>query len=347
MRLLVLFLVSVAWAYPSLRRRQNKEVIQDEPLVLGSLRVPEDATLSVVNSPRILLTSEMTNLGSVVIRTNHMAKAHSGDRILYTFRGNFVNDKLFVVQIRNPREPVHVNICGGSRSLRSRTDIQSTNDGAIILLSSKAAALGDNKDFQLSLYNHFANVGSISVLGTRERPARLIVDQKKRLENQPALLNMGLVYLKDAILYQEVTFSLSGCIILGEGATLVANSRFGLQTQHIHFLPGAGTAKLVIKAASHDNRASYSISNFPHGSSIHVDKDVTRMVVSRYKVTLQSILGDQSVDLRFELEADSSRFVFEDGVLTHSDDLWRTRVPGSCAKIEGVKEHVDQWETSS
>lgn len=277
---------TIAWTFPWHRRISSHTNLILQKLDVTTLkRTKKEAVLRSVNSPYIRVKKDVWNSGRMILETNRAFPASSGNRIRYRFDGSFINQNLFVVYSDNLEIPIQVTFSSGVKRRKPGPDFQTTNNGIMILLSNGSSLLKDDKEFNIDLPNHFCNAGSLSILGTKKRRAQIRIKERKgKAPWRTAFLNQGVFYLRNAVLYQEGTFARDGCIVLGEGSSFIANPSLTIDSQQIRFLPGRSEAELYIRTKGLEERARYVVVNFPRGSSIRVDSNLTEMKVWHYTV---------------------------------------------------------------
>lgn len=302
-----------------------------------------DVTVTFQDSPYIETYRELVNHGTMRFLSNKHSPGNSHCMMEYIFRKNFRNTGVFVVQHSNPLFPVKVFIYSLTLVDNGKA-LFSCNEGDIVLASNGTRCADGGYEFLMEIRGSFFNLGTFSVIGTLTHLAEMRLVTKHKRDFQ-SFSNEGIIYLKNAIFYQDASMLLAGCIAVGEKAVFVSSSRFRIGEQVIYLLSGSSTFYIL---TYDDKKATdeYIVTSFPRGAAIQVEDHMTRMKWKDNLLTFVSELKKRWIRVRFDFLPfiDLDGFRFENGRLTHVDDLTKTLPRWECRDVDSVVERVTPYE---
>lgn len=344
--LCVIPLLGFTLAHNGYYRISTDTLVHEKDFIGQELKVRDPETLLCIhNVPFISFRVSFVNHGSTIISTDENAEVSDRNDIQYVFSQHIVNRGLFVVQHNNTELPLHVLLPGGARYFFLSGLLHgSVNQGHIVLLSHGPPGPKKNGEFHIRLLETFLNSGVLSVVGTQAHQAQLDISLCVKKVGDQAFQNSGLIYLKEAILYQRAHFDRQGCIVLGENSVFFTDPAWNLDHQRFHFLHDS--ARLVISGITLVRTPEYIVSSFPKGSTISVPYPMTQLDVQDSTVTVSSGNGRLRMQFIFEgfKELQKEKFLLLLGTLTYEDDLVREAPHFSCKALPRAMEFVGEYE---
>lgn len=307
--------------------------LEDVTYSTGDLKILDRKNmLTLVNSPFVHVCGNLQNHGRFKLFTDKRAVANAQNCIEYLIDGRIVNKRLLLVRHNNPDLPLLVRF-RGEPSSETENRLYSANYKDVILSSNGPAVLADGKEFEIDISQNFVNSGLLAVIGTESHTAQLRINLNFEGTVKALFLNLGIIFLKNAIVRHEVNFRLLGCIVIGAGSTFYTKSSLTFGGQVIHFLPGSST--LYIASTRNNAPQKYVVTNFPLGSSIQFEEHMTELDALDKSVAVLSSGGKEIVmmEFRFHSLLDAKKFHLENGRLTYEDDLSRQVPHAACEQL--------------
>lgn len=316
-------------------------------LMWGSLEADEitvNANLVTINTLLVHVIRGMKN-GALVLFDSALPALISGCTE-YVIGGFLVNNGLFVVRYNSPTSPISTRFLGSP-------DTRLVNTGAMVFLIHKPVS--EAQDVQIFTLLSFENSGFISILGSKASIARLelqacfqTVQRGDRIaqEEQGMFVNLGVIFVKHAVVTQHTSMKDEGCIAIGEGGSFIANSAFLTEQQVFYFLPGTALPTLIILTHFVPGVATYVVLNFPKEAKIVVGQDYKAMHVSEAgSVSFFALpAAAKTLTIYFGPAMERSKFRFRDGVLTYADDIPLDKAPSVCGSVGRVQEIAEKFE---
>lgn len=279
-----------------------------------------------------------------MLRSDLSSLGNSQNKLGYNFVGYFANLGLFVVQHNNPKLPLKFGMKLARFRVTAYAKAQYSCNHGDMVFSSNGMPSPHDDEILVDMTSRFINAGSLSVVGTAAHTAQMRIQLLKGRLNPPAFHNVGTIYVKNAIFYQEVPLSSQGCVAIDDGGIFYAHMASRSDGQRFHFYPGTST--LFIASAGAKDPQTYTVTTFPRGASVQVEAHMTRFEVFGNSVTFFPALGGPTVQVTFDFprKLDAARFRFERGRLTYADDLLRSIPATRCENVHHARNKALEYE---